>query len=195
MYTHTRHTHKYTVNMCRLNNGAEIKTKTNDNKKNKTNQKIERARIYLPETCSLMVSTAWWSAAGSLLRPTVVLWCVPLQAWLPGASAVSVLPCIWRGRTENHCLGFVGLSHTGSRLCVPDQSVTAGSTGRQWPVCRSSWSWSRSWWIRLATPKSGSNSNEKTGRALIFIFYFLKLYLFRLSQRRVVLDCLYVLSR
>ena len=36
-----------------------------------------------------------------------------LQAWLLGASAVSAVPCVG-GRTAEHALGFVGLSHTGS---------------------------------------------------------------------------------
>ena len=43
-----------------------------------------------------------------------------LQAWVLGARAVSLLPCIG-GRTTEHALWVVGLSHRGSRLCVTDQ--------------------------------------------------------------------------
>ena len=48
-----------------------------------------------------------------------------LQAWFLGASAVSVLPCAG-GTTAEHALGFVGLFHMGSRLCVTDQGDTGG---------------------------------------------------------------------
>ena len=50
------------------------------------------------------------------------------EAWLLGASAVSVLPCTG-GRTAERTLGFVGLFHTGSRLCVTDSETDQGDTG------------------------------------------------------------------
>ena len=43
----------------------------------------------------------------------------------PWVNAVSLLPCI-RVRTAEHALGFVGLSHMGSQLCVTDQGDTGG---------------------------------------------------------------------
>ena len=190
--TYTRNTHKYKVNMFRLYNGVETKTK--DNKKYKTKQKNSKCKnIYI-----LLTLLAWWyQQLGGLQR--VLFWAPQLLFCgvfncKRGPLGPMLCPCFLvygGGRTENRCLEFVGLSHTGSRLCVPDQGVTGGHTGRQWPVCRSRWSWSRFWWIRLATPSSGTNANEKTGRAQ-FLFYFLKLYLFRLSQRR--LCCLQVIS-
>ena len=43
----------------------------------------------------------------------------------PGDSAVSVLPCVGSTATE-HALGFLGLSHRGSRLRVTHQGDPGG---------------------------------------------------------------------
>ena len=58
------------------------------------------------------------------------------KAWLCGASAVSVLPCIG-GRTAEHALGFVGLSGMGQENWMQLTTMTFPQTMS--PTCLVMW--------------------------------------------------------